>query len=162
MQHNLREFNLALTQIGDTPGYRGSYLRVFIELNRLENAVTGCCQAGQRALARNLGYCRETVCRAVVWLRHHGFIRTLQRSRKIGDAWRYLSLKVWTAKEPGQVTWLQRQLYEARARRWIAGQPLKPVPRFISCDMGTSPPSRPVFNPENLMSPATRKPPDGR
>jgi len=124
---------------------------VFLALHQLENAVKGYTQPAQGVIARRTGLHRVTVNRAVAWLRLNGFIRTIQRFRKLasGAGYRFLSLKYWVAKELGQVNFLERAEKARRLMRAFA-------PKF-SCSLAASSPSRPESNSETFMSPEPKK-----
>jgi len=147
-----RQFSTLLNAMPDVEGFRPSYLRVFLALHRLENAVSGTTQPAQSVLARNTGYHRVTINRAVAWLRLNGFIKTVQRFRKLlsGLGYRYLSLKYWVAKELGQVSFLERIEKMRRVQKWLKQG------RF-SCSLGTTPPSNSALNTDSLMSPDGKK-----
>ena len=142
-------------------GYRPSYGAVFEQLQYFENAITGETCPAQGVLARALGYCRETVNRAVGWLELHGYIRTQQRYRRLANyGSRYLSKRYWIARELGQVKWMLGKLRERAAAAYLAGRPVR-LPARFSCDPKTALPSSSESNPENLMSPRRFRPPDG-
>lgn len=148
MRYQDRQFSTLLNAMPDVDGFRPSYLRVFLALHRLENAVSGTTQPAQSVLARNTGLHRVTINRAVAWLRLNGFIKTVQRFRKLlsGLGYRFLSLKYWVAKELGQVSFLERIEKMRRVQKWLKQG------RF-SCSLGATPPSNPVSYSATFMSP---------
>ena len=102
-----------------TPGFQAAFLAVYDQLSAWENGRLGYTQPAQGVIGRALGLARETVNRAVAWLRKHGFIKTKQRYVRQDDKRSlYGTLRYWIAKELGQVQWLKGQFAAARARAW--------------------------------------------
>ena len=183
MQFQEREkLNLEI-QMERTPGYTGAWAKVWRRLRAWENAKTGYTQPSQATIARDCSLSRKTVNLAVKGLRQHGFIKTQQRYVLHRDRTLYGTLRYWVAKELGQVEWiLKKQLAELRDKLWTGksrvAYPAAPKPykaptqaekdavyRYwleqLGCNIDVATPSSSLLNPDNLMSPTHKKPPDG-
>ena len=132
------------------PGYRPSYGRVFECLMFWENAHTGTTCPAQGALARSLGYARETCNRATRWLEGRGYILTEQRLRRVaGNGVRYLSKRYRIARELGQVAILV-QRYARSARRLFQTPKNSVRTPVFSSDRKVTPPPTTELNPDEI------------
>lgn len=154
MLYENRNLSRVANKMRQVPDFKPSCLAVFFQLMEWENAGNGTTQPAQGAIARATGLHRVTVNKAVAWLRLNGFIRTVQRYRKIGKgAYRYLSLKYWVAKELGQVAFLEAREKTARVKRWAEGR-FRPK---LSCSLAATAPSRTEFYSSILEAPKQKK-----
>jgi hypothetical protein len=154
MLYENRNISRLLNRMRKVPGYRPSCQAVFLQLMEWENAGSGTTQPAQGVLARETGLHRVTVNRAVAWLRLNGFLRTVQRFKRIGKgAYRYLSLKYWVAKELGQVAFLEAREKTLRVKLWAEGR----MRRKFSCSLAATAPSTTESYSSKLEPPKRKK-----
>lgn len=85
MNFQLRQTAQIATRMGRLPGFQPASLRVWLYLIEQTSARTDTTTPSQTAIAAALQLARETVCRAVDWLRRHGFVATAQRMVRQAD-----------------------------------------------------------------------------
>ncbi len=188
MLYQNRQFTRMLNVMQRQDDFRPSYLTVFTCLMEWTNSGTNTTYPSQGVIARECGYCRETVNRAVKWLRDKAFILTDHRRRKVGKAVRWLSNWYRMAEDLEHVDWMrQRRLQQAiknlfkRAKpvAYPAVPPAGPPPptqadkdavyaywmeqfaQEVSCDTESIAPSSSISNSDMLTGAREKIPPDG-
>ena len=184
MQHELKEICEIKATMVHLPGYQPAMGLVFEQLLRWTNYRTETTQPSQTAIAAAQNLARETVCRAVGWLRRWGYVRTRQRMIRQDDGTvLHGTLIYWVSKDVMQAVYLRGKALKERYRRYRAlmasgakrstWQPpdqglrerlILDGLRKSRCDVGVTTPSRPVYNSEsekaddkNLASPALQR-----
>ena len=134
------------------PGYQGACSAVWHYIAAHTNAETGACCASQTKIAAALALCRETVCRAVKWLRTNGYLASEQRMVRqpdgtaINGTLRYRVF--YTLAE--RIADTSQGLLERYRALLSRGQLRSTLPRhpaaFSRCDMGSATPPRKIYS----------------